>query len=66
MENDFLFCRECIQLTTQTVEVTINYRGTSLICAFENGMLDKVSNTAVVAVFVTDAAFYAEGAVSDR
>jgi hypothetical protein len=63
MEYDFFLCGEGIQLASESVQVTIDDGSASFCGSLENGMLDEMGYTAVVALFISGAAFNAQSAV---
>ena len=64
MENYLLLGRECIELSAESVEVTVYHRRASVFCALEYGVLDKMSDAGMVASLVPRSALYAQRAVT--
>ena len=59
VEDYLLLGCECVEFASQLVEVTIYYRGASVSCTFEYGVLHEMSDAAVVACFIPCSALYA-------
>ena len=66
MKYNLLFGCEGIELSTKAVKVSVDDSGAFVSGAFEYGVLDKVGDSAMKALLVPCAAFYAEGELSDR
>ena len=60
MENDLLLCREGIQFSAETVQISVDDRGASVFRAFEEGVFDKVGDSAMESFFVPGSAFDAQ------
>ena len=66
MEDDLFLGRECIELSAETVEITVYYRGASVLCALEDGVLDEMGDAGMVSGFIPCSAFDAQGTVTYR
>ena len=64
MENDFLLCRECVELASEPVKITVYHRGAFLMCALENSVFREVGYPAMEALLVPCTAFDAQCTVS--
>ena len=61
---DFLLGGKCVQFTSESLKVTVDYGCTPLSSTLEEGMLGKMGYAFVEASLISCAAMYAEGAIS--